>query len=275
MMDNPAIAALIAYKCSAYNIVDLAVFGLPFAGSINQFKIMSGTIQGSTANEGNAGIFSFAAIFIFLHIGGRYDAVNEDFGAENWQFHALMMIYFFFTVILMLNVLIALINGAFNDGDETWRQVWLLNRLQVVESAENLSYLIPGYRQSSPWFPTEIYYSATEEEIREFAEKYPSVDNQDVVKVDKSRTSDPEDPWTSLQTQQEAARRKMEDMCEQAKRSQEQLQGQGIKLQDQIVTLKNQNNELKDQLRHQQESLEAQINGLKAFMKELLPSKPS
>ncbi|CAO3574129.1 unnamed protein product [Mortierella alpina] len=162
----------------------------------------------------------------------------------------------------------ALINGAFDDGDETWRRVWNLNRLKVVESAENLSYLIPGYRQSSPWFPREIYYSRTKKEIQEYAEKFPSIDNQDVVKVDKSRMSDSEDLWTSLQKQQEAAQRKKEHMHKQVERHQEQLQGQGIKLQDQIVALTNHNNELKDQLRHQQESLEAQIE-------ELLPVKPS
>ncbi|KAF9963842.1 hypothetical protein BGZ70_007156 [Mortierella alpina] len=269
---------------------------------------MSGSIQGRTANEGNVGIFSFAAIFIFLHIlfelrvigtvckfvtiitkaigkirvfffifaaatyffmGGRYDAVNEDFGAENWQFHALMMIYFFFTVILMLNVLIALINGAFNDGDETWRRVWLLNRLQVVESAENLSYLIPGYRQSSPWFPREIYYSATDKEVREFAEKYPSVDNQDVVNADKSRTNNPEDPWTLLQTQQAALKQEMANMQGQSKEQLERLQGQGDALKKQNGDLVKLNDDLNDRLKDMQETFNSQTTALMALIEDM------
>src|SRR5690554_5527027 len=38
----------------------------------------------------------------------------------------------------------ALINVAFNVGDENWRLVWLENRLRFVEGAENLTYHIPG-----------------------------------------------------------------------------------------------------------------------------------
>ncbi|KAF9959613.1 hypothetical protein BGZ72_009193 [Mortierella alpina] len=331
------------YRSSSYNIVDLAVFGLPFFGSINQLKIISGKIEGSTANEGNAGIFSFAVIFIFLHIlfelrvnrtvchfvtiitgiigqiriffvifiagifaftiatlhilhacpfeecsepttklppnffyalsstyflmGGRYDAVSEDFDSDNWQFHLMMMIYFFFTVVLMLNVLIALINMAFSDSEAKWQRVWLVNRLQVIEGAENLSYLIPGFRQSSPWFPNEIYYTTATTDLRDFTAACSTDDGHDLFSVG--------DPLTVLQTQQKTVQKEIVDMQDQSRKRYEQLQGQGAKLEDQIVALTNQNKELKDQLRQQQESLEAQINGLKDFMRDLVPSRPS
>ncbi|KAF9171049.1 hypothetical protein BGX21_008077 [Mortierella sp. AD011] len=56
----------------------------------------------------------------------------------------MMIIYLFFTVILMLNVLIALINSGYDESDRTWELVWLQNRLLYIESAENLSHSIPG-----------------------------------------------------------------------------------------------------------------------------------
>ncbi|KAF9191837.1 hypothetical protein BGZ50_009056 [Haplosporangium sp. Z 11] len=258
MFDNPAIAALIEYKWSVYNIVDIAAFGLPLAASINYLLIRSGWITGATPKDGNAGFLSFSAILIALHfaflsphkqlfelrvnemvckyvtiiiriineirvfffiffggilaftiatwhllrscpfetcssegpvdfpsnfflamsatyfvMGGRYNAVDNDFGSKNWAFHFLMIVYFFFTVILMLNVLISLINVAFNVGDENWRMVWLENRLRFVEGAENLTHHIPGFRKThQDWFPKEIYYSATPQQVNAYTDKY-------------------------------------------------------------------------------------------------------
>ncbi|KAG0198363.1 hypothetical protein BGX28_008197 [Mortierella sp. GBA30] len=105
-------------------------------------------------------------------MGGRYDPVNDEFDSDNWPFHTMMIVYFFFTAILLLNVLIALINDAFSLGDNTWHLSWLENRLEYVESAENMSYHIPGFRQSNDWFPREIYYSATISQVREYQSKY-------------------------------------------------------------------------------------------------------
>ncbi|KAF9965704.1 hypothetical protein BGZ70_004284 [Mortierella alpina] len=311
---------------------DLAVFGLPFAGSINQFLIISGRLQGSTAKEGNAGIFSFAVIFIFLHflfelrisrtvcqfvtviiriisqirifffiftvgilaftiatlhilracpfkecsdpstklpskffyalsatyffMGGRYDAVNDDFNSENWQFHLMMMIYFFFTVILMLNVLIALINVAFSVGDGTWRLVWFLNRLQVIESAENLSYDVPGFRQSSSWFPKEIYYLASRKQVRAYEKTYPIDGGQDVIMAEDPSQSDQKDPLTLLRLQQETLQKEMENLRDRS--------------QGQNDTLREQNLELKRQLGQLQESFAAQTSDMRALITELL-----
>ncbi|KAF9280600.1 hypothetical protein BGZ68_007126 [Mortierella alpina] len=206
------------YFLSIYNAVDLAVFGLPLAGSINQLIIAAGRLSGDTPEQGNAALYSFSVLFIFLHflfelrvssrvcqfvtiiiniiseirlffvifaggilafaiatlhiihscpfescvepetsfsrnfyfaatstyffMGGRYDPISEDLESANWPFHALMVVYFFFTVILMLNVLIAIINAAFTFGDGT---------------------------QAYEWFPNEIYYPATAKQVEAFS----------------------------------------------------------------------------------------------------------
>ncbi|KAG0209287.1 hypothetical protein BGX33_005713 [Mortierella sp. NVP41] len=236
------------YVSSVYNVVDMATFGLPLAGSVNQLLI----IWGKSNAGGNPGLLSFSVLFIFLHflfelrviksvchfvtiiirvvseirvfffifaggilgftiailhllraclyeycppddpqipddekvnfprnfysaisstyffMGGRYDAIDNQLSGENWPFHTMMIIYFFFTVILMLNVLIALINLAFNESDGTWHLTWLENRLRYIESAENMSYQIPGFRETHDWFPREIYYSATPRQVKDY-----------------------------------------------------------------------------------------------------------
>ncbi|KAF9092760.1 hypothetical protein BGX23_003929 [Mortierella sp. AD031] len=116
--------------------------------------------------------FYGAFVTVYFLMGGRYDQISDEMNSNNWTFQTLMIVFFFFTVILMLNVLIALINKAFNDGDETWRLVWLENRLRIVEAAEDMSFRIPGFRASHNWFPEVIYYSATHQQVRAFEEKF-------------------------------------------------------------------------------------------------------
>ncbi|KAF9325165.1 hypothetical protein BG006_011334, partial [Podila minutissima] len=90
---------------------------------------------------------------------------------DTW-FHVMMIFYFFFTVILMLNVLIALVNVAFNTGDESWRIVWHESRARYIENAENVTIHIPGFRRAHSWFPNMIYYTATQKEVQAYELKY-------------------------------------------------------------------------------------------------------
>ncbi|KAF9079664.1 hypothetical protein BGX27_006137, partial [Mortierella sp. AM989] len=46
------------------------------------------------------------------------------------------------------------------------------SRLRYIESAENLSYHIPGFRETYDWFPKEIYFSSSLEMVKKFNEKY-------------------------------------------------------------------------------------------------------
>ncbi|KAK3841447.1 MAG: hypothetical protein J3R72DRAFT_156265 [Linnemannia gamsii] len=84
-----------------------------------------------------------------------------------------MVMFLLTTTVLMMNVLIALINVAFAKGDDAWRLVWIKSRLRHIESAENLSYHIPGFRQTYDWYPREIYFTATAKEIEDYLKKHP------------------------------------------------------------------------------------------------------
>ncbi|KAF9435825.1 hypothetical protein BGZ76_005428 [Entomortierella beljakovae] len=139
------------------------------------------TTDNSTAGEDESKCLPnfYQAVFsTFFYMGGLYDPISEDIKKGDWRFLTLMLIYFFFTIILLLNVLIALINSAYSKGDETWELVWLENRLKYVESVESISYDIPGFRQMSDIFPSSIYYSATAPKVKAYEDKR-NADKQD------------------------------------------------------------------------------------------------
>ncbi|KAG0201846.1 hypothetical protein BGX28_005446 [Mortierella sp. GBA30] len=168
-------------------VAEIRVFFFIFAGGILAFTIATLHLLRACPVLGECGepttkfsghiVGALSATYFFM--GGRYDPVNDELDSNDWGFHSMMVIYFFFTVIVMLNVLIALINVAFLRGDENWRLVWIESRLRYIESAENMSYHIPGFRQSHNWFPREIFYSATLEEVKAYRKRQQSRTNAD------------------------------------------------------------------------------------------------
>ncbi|KAK3828041.1 MAG: hypothetical protein J3Q66DRAFT_7320 [Benniella sp.] len=90
------------------------------------------------------GEFYQAIATTYFYMGGIWDSASEDFHNGNFAFQTLMMLYFFFTTILLLNLLISLINVAFDDAAETWELVWMENKLRYIERAETITYNIPG-----------------------------------------------------------------------------------------------------------------------------------
>ncbi|KAF9994392.1 hypothetical protein BGZ79_000865 [Entomortierella chlamydospora] len=113
---------------------------------------------------------------------GIYDPVSDEIANGGWRFRVMMATFILFTVVLMLNVLIALINTAFSDGDRTWRNVWLENRLGYIEIVEDMSYNIPGFRQRfHHWFYEEICYQASDDEVTAYKKKYFPQDELDEI----------------------------------------------------------------------------------------------
>ncbi|KAF9925247.1 hypothetical protein BGZ67_008797 [Mortierella alpina] len=148
-----------------YNYLDIVAFSLPMAASSKMLIILRNNEVGA-----NSHILSYSVLAVFIHMGGQFKPVEKQLGSDNWDFHVVMAVYFFFTVIIMLNVLIALINKAFTKGDDDWRLDWIESRLHYIELAENLSYHIPGFRQTHDWFPKEIYFTAKAEDVEEYGE---------------------------------------------------------------------------------------------------------
>ncbi|KAF9127518.1 hypothetical protein BGW39_005819, partial [Mortierella sp. 14UC] len=172
-------------------VVEIWVFFGIFAGCIVSFTITLLHLRRSCVYEGcmrdptnypRNFVSALSATYFFL--GGRYDPVALELSAdvnEDWAFHMAMFIFLFSTTILMLNVLIALINVAFGKGDDGWRKAWIEARLRYIESAENLSYHIPGFRQTYDWFPKQIYFTASAKEVNRYIDKYPRGRRQDDI----------------------------------------------------------------------------------------------
>ncbi|KAF9103607.1 hypothetical protein BGX27_010501, partial [Mortierella sp. AM989] len=117
---------------------------------------------------------------------GIYTPVENELDNGDWRFHGMLATYVLFTVILMLNILIALMNTAFNAGDEKWRKVWLENQLLYIEAAEDISYSIPGFRaRYSSWFLNEVYFAAIPSEIEAYKEKYGLNDSTVIGEIGK------------------------------------------------------------------------------------------
>ncbi|KAG0313579.1 hypothetical protein BGZ99_008730 [Dissophora globulifera] len=200
-------------------VTEMQVFFIIFAAGIFAFTIgmlhllhacpTGGCIS---ANTGFPTHFLGALSSTYFFMGGRYDPVSDVFDSQDWAFHLMMVIYFFFTVILILNVLIALVNVAFTKGDDSWRLTWVESRLRYIESAENMSYHIPGYRASYDCFPKEIYFSATEQRVKAYQERY--------------RKKDDNDSHTEKDKAILAVRGEMKSLQEQSQRQFEELKGQ-------------------------------------------------
>ncbi|KAF9346714.1 hypothetical protein BGX26_001768 [Mortierella sp. AD094] len=132
-------------------IYEIRVFFIVFAGAILAFTIaITHLLRGCVSSSCQAPTTSFPSNFYraisatYFFMGGRYDPINDEFDSNNWAFHTMMIVYFFFTVIIMLNVLIA-----------------------------DIASYIPGYKRIyKRGFPKEIYYSATPQQIREYKKKY-------------------------------------------------------------------------------------------------------
>ncbi|KAF9273734.1 hypothetical protein BGZ88_003550 [Linnemannia elongata] len=170
-------------------VVEIWIFFMIFAGCIVAFTItllhlrMSCTYEGCTRQETKyPSHFLGALSATYFFLGGRYDPVSGELDSmEDLAFHLAMFIFLFSTTILMLNVLIALINVAFAKGDDGWRLAWIEARLRYIESAENLSYHIPGFRQTFDCFPKLIYFTATAKDVSAYIKKYPKGRRQDDI----------------------------------------------------------------------------------------------
>ncbi|KAF9081122.1 hypothetical protein BGX23_001287 [Mortierella sp. AD031] len=283
----------------------IRVFFFIFAGGILAFTIAIlhllrsciGGPQNCTETEFPRHFFrAMSATYFFM--GGIYDPISPLFNTDLWAFHLMMIVFFLFTVILMLNVLISLISLAFSDRDETWRLTWIENRLRYVESAENMSYHIPGFRDAHSWFPKEIYYSATPQQVREYNKESESLAEQSSIVPDKETTPSSravlgagaivETTHThshshlaghdhkegeEVETPAAAGATTATSEMAQLKIQLQESQGQMLLLLERLTKQQEQNVAQQAQLREQQESFATQLGELQGHILTLLNSK--
>ncbi|KAG0324836.1 hypothetical protein BGZ99_001400 [Dissophora globulifera] len=128
--------------------------------------------QESTSRFPKNFIEAIFATYFFL--GGRYDPVSTEMDSKFSVFHAVMALYYFFTAIILLNVLI----GEFRFNQYSLVQyipetltTKLFDRLGYVNAASfSRTHSKAGRKEMT--FEREIYFTATDEDILEFHRKH-------------------------------------------------------------------------------------------------------
>ncbi|KAF8980464.1 hypothetical protein BGZ52_003913, partial [Haplosporangium bisporale] len=164
----------------------MAIFILSFAHSINHLTevnfravdcqldpadAMSPSVCNTKRSEFPTNYFqSVSATYFFMT--GNYSPVATSLMNGHWTSQLMVGLFFFLTAMLMMNVVIALMNGVYSDAVIAAEQTWLRNRIELVASAENLTYFLPFFRDRFDYFPKYIYYTATENQVAEYKKTY-------------------------------------------------------------------------------------------------------
>ncbi|KFH66476.1 hypothetical protein MVEG_07001 [Podila verticillata NRRL 6337] len=152
------------YFSSPYNYVDLCAYVIPIASNCilitNSDQIVA------------LRALSFSVVLIYIHLTGYYGPVQTSLTNGLWTIRLMVSVFFFLTAVLMMNVVIALMNGIYTGTVLIVDQIWLKNRLDLIAGAENLSFFLPCFRDHFDYFPKWVYYAATDKEVEEYRMKY-------------------------------------------------------------------------------------------------------
>ncbi|KAG0309160.1 hypothetical protein BGZ98_004906 [Dissophora globulifera] len=196
------------YAGSAYNKLDVLTFCLTMVAGVDQLVLIC-----KNDTHGNTRLLSYSVLVVFLHMlfelrinkmVCKYVTIMKDVVSEIKVFFIIFAggtLAFAIAVLHLLRAcpyegcdgpttsfsgnflgalfqtyffMVTLINVAFVRGDESWRLVWIESRLRYIESAENMSYHIPGFRQTYNWFPKEIYFTADPKQVKKFRKTHPA-----------------------------------------------------------------------------------------------------
>ncbi|KAG0222295.1 hypothetical protein BGX31_009240 [Mortierella sp. GBA43] len=122
---------------------------------------------------------ALSASYFFL--SGRYDPVSDLLTSGPGAFRVLMAIFYFFMVVLLFNILIAVMNDAFNESAKEGRNTQLRLVSEILHSSEKF------YRLKEN--PRYIYYGATDEEVMQFREQCAEQDTP-IFASESSQTGD-------------------------------------------------------------------------------------
>ncbi|KAF8942380.1 hypothetical protein BGZ47_006548 [Haplosporangium gracile] len=128
-------------------------------------------VEGCQEPEGYP-INIFAALSAtYFFLSGRYDPVDSSFNGASVSFHIMMILFFFISAILFLNILIALMNDAFNESKDQGQLAWLKQWSEVIAEVE-VFLMTQNTRQNRNYFPDYIYYGANEQEAELYESKF-------------------------------------------------------------------------------------------------------
>ncbi|KAF9910669.1 hypothetical protein EC991_005975 [Linnemannia zychae] len=183
-------------RCSPYDVIDIAVFTLPLAGSVTQIQNIM-----SMNEKGDISFLSFSVLVIFLHclfelrikrricyfvtvileISGIWGSFGKSLDLEGRPagFDLIMVFFVMLMAMVSLNILIALMNDGFKDAKDTSTAAWIQFKLSYVEEAESITYNIPGFREENAWrVPDVICYTATLQQQENYEKRFQKEDSE-------------------------------------------------------------------------------------------------
>ncbi|KAF8983579.1 WD repeat-containing protein 38 [Entomortierella lignicola] len=103
----------------------------------------------------------------YFFLAGRYDPISKSLDNGSTSFRFMMLAFFLFTAILLLNILIALMNDAFDLSKSQGEAAWRTQISTVISEVERI--LMPKkFHLRSDYFPDYIYYYAPEKTAEEY-----------------------------------------------------------------------------------------------------------
>ncbi|KAG0307214.1 hypothetical protein BGZ98_000788 [Dissophora globulifera] len=118
----------------------------------------------------------------YFFLAGRYDPVNNALDSVVPSVHVMMCIFYTFTAILFLNILIAVMNDAFNDTTKQGQIARLEQWSEIIAEAESI-FLDNSRLMNSNYFPDYVFYGGNERDAERHQSAY-SISNKSNLSVE-------------------------------------------------------------------------------------------
>ncbi|KAF9937280.1 hypothetical protein BGZ65_001607 [Modicella reniformis] len=132
---------------------------------------------------------------------GRYDPVSDSFDKGSVGFSFMMAVFYFFTAILLLNVLIAIMNDAFNESATEGNIAHWKLLSEVIAEVETHAMLEQSLKKAD-YYPKQIFYRASEEEALEFHSEYSITDISNLSAENRFMVETSKEDATSIRESQ-------------------------------------------------------------------------
>jgi len=137
-------------------------------GFANAFSVLLGYPPDQNVSNGFTNVVSSFKYVFYLLTGDT--GAFASFDGSNATLDVLRVIFSFTTVVILLNVLIALLNEVYSSSKEKGRESWLYHRAKLIAEME-IYLMSPAQRKDKNLFPDIIFYEGHPENVKEYANK--------------------------------------------------------------------------------------------------------
>ncbi|KAF9344662.1 hypothetical protein BGX34_005451 [Mortierella sp. NVP85] len=118
----------------------------------------------------------FASYYMMF---GQYDALNKELQARDTDIGYLVCACFVATVVILMNIVIAITNSGITKATYYAHLDWLSNLLRASVTTEELSVSAREYREQVDLFPHCVYYAPSSSLVEEFKKKHQKLFDED------------------------------------------------------------------------------------------------